>query len=301
MAPALLSVTTRGVFVQLHNLSAKNRTVFFLDGKGKSSTFDMPVWPTQGLTQQVVAQTDAAAADGKPVAVGIGPRDRTYDILTAARDAANTGWSIHATSMSPRDDGVLREWGWSYKGHRVGMIDTLADANGNATWAAFLAFRSDGTFAPPEPIATQIELGDQPKPCSAKDRAATARYAAIFSAGNRPLYIGVRHAIVIHAPAVTNVPATTQLVLLTDGAIVHGPPQHPCLAAFVGKAAYSAGATAVIEGDLAHAWVFRVAVPRPDEKSRPGIDMRPMTCKYDASIPFPTDLVGVPGTVRTSP
>jgi hypothetical protein len=68
---------------------------------------------------------------------------------------------------------------------------------------------------------------------------------------------------------------------------------------------------AVIPGDLAHAWLFRVPfdgpAPRPGRRGRagsagsdpaPALEYRPMACHYDPTARVPEAIWNAPGTTR---
>src|SRR6185503_2951337 len=97
---------------------------------------------------------------------------------------------------------------------------------------------------------------------------------------------------------------------LTWGAVLHGPPSSPCVAAWDAASISAPGSpqvTAVLSGDLAHAWLFRLGsaeTPAPPPRTgAPGatptpaapraqsdlkiVEHRPMTCRFDPSAKVP--------------
>jgi hypothetical protein len=112
--------------------------------------------------------------------------------------------------------------------------------------------------------------------------------------------------------------------LLTWGAILHGPPSSPCLAAWDAVSFSNPGSppvTAVLSGDLEHAWLFRTVTPdapaprpgSPRPPSTPGgstasaarpasdlktIEYRPMACRFDPTAKVPESVWSAPGTLR---
>ncbi len=100
------------------------------------------------------------------------------------------------------------------------------------------------------------------------------------------------------------------LAFITRGAVVQGTPEAPCLGAFEVEpppnVVTSAAMGAVIPGDLAHAWLFRVSndvpAPRPGRRGKGGastaLEYRPMACHYDPAARVPESIWAAQGTTR---
>jgi hypothetical protein len=183
----------------------------------------------------------------------------------------------------------------------------VADPQHLHAWAHFVGFRADGTFAPPEPVPTLLDLGDRPKPCSAADRAGTPRVVMPFWVGSGDvLFPGMRHPVLVHEPRPkTAVGVDEPLVLLTSSAVVHGTPAAPCVAAWEAEGVARAPVSAIIPGDPARSWLFRVSGEAPRaaagkraEAGGPAIEYRPMACRLDASARIPESVWNERGTTK---
>jgi hypothetical protein len=138
-------------------------------------------------------------------------------------------------------------------------------------------------------------------------------------AGGSPLHVGTRHPVLLIDGAASAKPASGGDigVLLTSGAVLHGTPTAPCVAAWEAGSLsrVSPAVSAIISGDLAHAFAFRAAGDagaaagagrpgRPAEPARPGaepaaLEYRAMTCRFDPSAKVPDAVFSEPGTIRT--
>src|SRR5262249_7851405 len=145
----------------------------------------------------------------------------------------------------------------------IGVTSMVGDKRRARGWAYFQGFRADGTFAPPSPLATLLDLADRPRPCSAADRAASPRFEAVLFGKSQPIFPGMRHSVLVSEPLTKNAVGVTEpIALLTSAAVSHGPPSSPCVAGWeakgVGKSGVErVGIGAVLSGDLSHSWLFR--------------------------------------------
>ncbi len=319
----LISVSVNGIFVRPHSTrSSSQRQIYFLDGRGKSERLLLPEWPTRGLGGYMDVRTDVAIIDNNPLGVGL-VRDsggHVVSLLLAHRDAqskndpAGAGWSTNAISLAPNNEGSLRSRAdWTFMGKSsIGMTSLAAETEKQNAFAFFHAFRSDGTFAPPVAVPTLRDLGDRPKPCSAAERASSPRVRALMRLRqNIPMFTGLRHPVLITEPPTKSAVGVSEpLVLLTSSAVVHGTPSSPCVAGWEAEGVRRSPISAVILGDLTHAWAFRVAhgEMNADELRRRGvtappqsIELRPMSCHFDPSAPVPDVVWGEQSTAVTVP
>ncbi|WP_437601482.1 hypothetical protein WMF28_07795 [Sorangium sp. So ce590] len=310
--PALLSVSLGGLFVRPHSGSAHSALTFFYERSGKLQRFDFPSWPASGLHGSLDVRADAVFADGRPVGVGMvrqassGP---VTGMLLAHRPApapsagASTSpgpgaaWAIDAVTVAPpagRDRVVHTDW--TYAGKSIGVTTLVADPGHAIAWAVFQPFRGDGTLGPAQPLPTPFDLGDVPRPCSAADRAATARHEAPLFLGSDALFPGTRHPVVVTDAAGPS-GAPEVMVLLTASTVLHGAPAAPCVAGWDARAIGRAPLSAILPGDLAQSWLFRAAASSSGA-SGTAVELRPMACRFDPGAKVPEAVWSEPATAR---
>ncbi|AKT42356.1 hypothetical protein [Chondromyces crocatus] len=314
--PELLSVSVRGLFMRPH---ADGAAAYFVEpaGRGKSHRFDYPSWPRSGTDRELQVSSDAAWVEGRPLAVGMVHLDSSAAItgLLLARQHAGVaassgagkagassasddgvtsgGWAIEAFTIAPPpgEGGPLVQIDWSYAGGAIGVSTLLSHPIRRRGWASFQVFRSDGILGPAQALPTPWDLPAVPRPCSQTERAATPRIVAPMFARRDPLFPGTRHPIVVLDPSgLGGLPPS--LTLLTSAVVLHGTPKEPCVAAWEASAVGTGEFTAVIPGDLAHAWLFRA------RDSRDSFEARPMACRFDPAVKLPQDVLGEPGTTQ---
>ncbi|WP_437551068.1 hypothetical protein WME97_08650 [Sorangium sp. So ce367] len=312
--PALLSVSLRGLFIRPHSGSAQSALTFFYEPPGKLQRFDFPSWPASGLHGSLDVRADAVLADGQPVGVGMvrqasnGP---TIGMLLAHRPAPPAGasaapgsgaaWAIDAVSVAPpADRDRIVHTDWTYAGRSIGVATLVAHPGHAAAWSIFQPFRGDGTLGPALPLPTPFDLGDAPRPCSAAERAATARQEAPLFLGSTALFPGTRHPVlVVDAAGPSSPPEFT--VLLTATTVLHGTPAAPCVAGWEARAIGRAPRSAIIPGDLAQAWLFRPAAASAvavGGSSGPAVELRPMVCRFDPGAEIPEAVWSEPGMAQ---
>jgi hypothetical protein len=162
----------------------------------------------------------------------------------------------------------------------------------------FQAFRGDATLGPARPLPTPFDLPASPRPCSAAARAATARFEAPMFLRGHALFPGTRHPVlVLDAGSPASLPQP--IVLLTSSVVLHGDPGAPCVAAWEAIALARAPAAAILGGDLAQSWLFRV-VPAGRGGDPAAVEARPMTCRFDPGAKVPDAVWSEPATARTA-
>ncbi|MGK4006733.1 hypothetical protein WMF31_29195 [Sorangium sp. So ce1036] len=308
--PALLSVSLRGIFLRPHSGSARSALTFFYEPSGKLQRFDFPLWPASGLRGSLDVRADAVLADGQPVGVGMlrqslnGP---VTAMLLAHRPASASGgpgrpdagaaWAIDAVTVAPpagRDR--VAHVDWSYAGKTIGVTTLVADPRHAAAWAMFQPFRNDGTLGPAQPLPTPFDLGDTPRPCSAAERAASARHEAPLFLGSEALFPGTRHPVLVTDVAGPAGPSDA-MTLLTSSVVLHGTPAAPCVAGWEARSLGRSPVSAIVPGDLAQAWLFRVAAG-PTPATGAAIELRPMTCRFEPGARVPEAVWSEPATER---
>jgi hypothetical protein len=302
---SLITVSVKGMVLAPH-VAQSTRTAFLVEPAGKVSKIELPVFPEVGLEGHLDVRGDVTLEGGVPLGTAM-VRDESGDItaILLGRHAQNS-WEISALSLAPtRGDGpLLSHADWTYGSRSsIGMTSLTADRRRPRAWAVFQPLHGDGTFGPPEPLPTLYDLGDRPRPCSAADRAKGPRFEAIFSSRDEVLFAGMRHPVLVNEPpSKTAVGVSTPITLLTAGAIAHGSPTSPCVAAWEAAGVAKSQVSAVISGDLARSWLFRAAAPAGPGKTgdapSQSIEYRAMTCHYDSAAPIPDTIWNERGTAR---
>ncbi|WP_438000185.1 hypothetical protein WMF26_10220 [Sorangium sp. So ce185] len=299
--PALLSVSLRGIFLRPHSGSAHSELTFFYEPSGKLQRFDFPSWPASGLHGSLDVRADAVLADGQPVGVGM-VRQASNGPVTAmllahrpapapsagapAPPGSGPAWAIEAVTVAPpagRDRLVHTDW--TYAGTSIGVTTLVADPGHAIAWALFQPFRKDGTLGAARPLPTPFDLGDAPRPCSAAERAATARHEVPLFLGSEALFPGTRHPVVVTDAAGPS-GAPEVMVLLTASTVLHGTPSAPCVAGWDARAIGRAPLSAILPGDLAQSWLFRAAAGSSGATGT-AIELRRMACRFEPSAKVP--------------
>ena len=311
----LVSITSHGIFVRPH-AKARGALELFLDGAGRVERDEVTPWPsTSPLGPTLDFRPDAAAVGGNVFGLGLLRDDGDWAAASLARRAGPGGaWTYSAESLQPPHAAgsplaMWSSWAWSSK-LPVALLGLVTDPTHARAWAHVLGVRSDGTFSPVEAVPTLADLGERARGCSVAERAGTPHVIMPFSLdANRVLFPGQRHPVLVREPRAKNAVGVDEpTVLLTAGAVVQGTPASPCLAAWeavaVGKGSLAVGA--LLPGDLAHAWLFRVALEAPRAAGKPAdhakpvptLEYRPMSCRYDPQARIPETVWSEPGTSR---
>ncbi|MEP7119891.1 MAG: hypothetical protein ABJE95_03230 [Byssovorax sp.] len=303
LTPGLITVSVKSLVLAPHARPAP-RTAFLVDAAGKVTSIDLPVFPDTGLEGHLDVRGDVTVDGGQPLGTAM-VREESGDItaILLGRHAQDR-WEISALSLAPaRGDGpLLSHADWTYGSRSsIGMTSLTADRRRPRAWAAFQPLHGDGTFGAPEPLPTLFDLGDRPRPCSAADRAKSPRFESIFSSRDEVLFAGMRHPVLVNEPPTKSaVGVSAPITLLTAGAIAHGSPVAPCVAAWEAVGVAKSPVSAVIAGDLAHSWLFRVARAqgKPGQIPSEGVEYRAMTCHYDSAAAIPDTVWNERGTAR---
>ncbi len=306
---SLITVSVKGMVLAPRSDRSKP-PAFLVEPTGKVSRIELPVFPDVGLDGHVEVHGDVTLVNGVPVGTAT-VRDESGDvtaILLGRRAHDQTDLSALALAP-PRGEGPLVSHAdWTYGSRSsIGMTSLTADRRRPHAWAVFQPLGADGTFGAPEPLPTLYDLGDRPRPCSAADRAKSPRFEAILSSRDEVLFPGMRHPVLVSEPPVKSaVGVTAPITLLTAGAIAHGSPTSPCVAGWEAVGVAKSPVSAVLSGDLARSWIFRVAsapakpgrAGKPGEVSGPSLEYRPMICHYDPAAPIPEAVWNEKGTAK---
>jgi hypothetical protein len=315
----LVSVTPGAIFVRPHAVESKNALTFLIDPKGKRETFDYPVWPDKSFERALEVRPDAALVDGRPIAVGTVDDEAGVPVtMLLARRTADGTWAPTATSIAPGSTGEndrLTRIDWTYGAGAVGVLTVTSEPMLGRATATFQRFRADGTLGAPAPVPTLFDLGAAapPVPCKASDRSATPRAAVRLFARGDTMFPGARHPVLVSEPPNPKSPGGDSMMLLTAGAVMHGTPASPCVAAWEAVGTARVPITAIIGGDPSRSWVFRRVLeeappPDPDKLAKgpakppasrgPSLEYRPMSCKFDPTAKVPEVMFAEAGTFR---
>ena len=306
--PALVALRARGVFLRVHAAQTKAGQELFVDAAGRVDRHGVAPFPASSPLGSLDVRADAASVGGELLAVGlVQDEGHAWASILLAKRTPSGGWSTTADALLPqRSGGPLGAFtSWSSTPKTYGVTALVADPVRAHAWAHYIGFRADGSFLAAQPVATLNDLGPKPRPCSAADRATTPRAVMPLKANNTLLFQGVRHPVIVNEPKPKgSSPPAEPIVLLTSGAVVHGTPASPCLAAFQADGVQRTLVGAVIPGELARAWLFRVtsdappAGKRADSTATHTLEYRPMTCRYEAAAAVPEIVWSQEGTSR---
>jgi hypothetical protein len=275
--PAFLSIASGGIYLRPHLAEGDRQPTYFLDGRTVEEVPPL-TWP-EGIGDRV--HSEIAHLGGH---VPFLSSDRGF----LAR-ATRTGdrWTFGGISVGvnePSRLGLNQGWELTYSGKNVGIVARVMDYSTGQERAWFHPISAGDTVTlPAVPIPTQSSLEDPPRACSAEQRASTPRSVAPA--------VGPRHPVII---ADAREPLR---LLMTDDAVVHGTPEHPCVAAFdavsVGPSRATQEALIAIlpMGDLDHAWLFRTIIAGGEPS---GVEYRPMGCRLDPGAEVPEELTADP-------
>lgn len=297
---ALTSITSRGIFVHPHR--RERAPAFFIDASGRVTPYQPHAWPSSSpVGGSLNVRADASALSGELLDVallGHEGEDGWTTVALAHHKGTGTGASVEVNAIGllpPRPPAsplwAYSAWSWTSK-TPVGVSVLVADAAHDRAWGHFIAFRSDGSFAPPVPVPTLLDLGERPRGCSAAERASTPRVNTPLTSEGHVLFPGARHPVLVREPRAKNAVGVDEAyVLLTAGAVLQGTPSSPCVSAWEAPALGNGAAAALILGDLGRAWMFRFTsdttrAAKPGD-STPTLEYRAMSCRYDPAAHVP--------------
>lgn len=306
MSPALLSIAGTGVALRSEWTSP---LTFFVDAGSRTTKFDYVDWAELGLNGGV--DGDVAMIGGDVFSVGFVTR-QTGSAFAMGRSTSGSLPTVEVTTLAD----AYAQADWTYFDGQSGIAVISPGIDDDKPTAYFLPLRADGSLGDPVAMPTLNDLGDRPRSCSADDRKNTPRAympvfnrtsrSAIFPNGRRPILVTEG------AKDTKSFGLAGPTWFLSDGAILHGTPKDPCVAAYRGSAV-GLNRVVVIAGDLQHAWMFRPAPPssgclcnpndeacdcsdpanqvKPDKKQVvASVEWRPMTCQYKPELGPPPEI-----------
>ena len=304
--PAMLTVAGPGVVaaVDLH------RKAMFFDAGGKATPFDYPAWDEIITDHGPITHSDAAWLGG--IGFGVGMVDRAPNgsvIVLARRAPSGSGWVSEAATLA-RSGAELE---WMYAGDRSGFVTYASDSTGVLPMTATgWLLENDGTLGPAIDLPTLADIPDKPKACSAEQRKTTPRAVSphfgrsglwLQPAGRRVVLLSdINAGAPTGASAATSFAASEPVWMLTDGAVLQGTKQDPCVSAFRASSTRS-GAIAILSGDLERSWVLRRSAGQVTPKggakgtgrwvSR--LEAHPMTCRIQTDLALPYEVISRAG------
>lgn len=306
MSPALLSIAGTGVALRSEWASPQT---FFVDAGSRTTKFDYVDWTDVGINGGI--DGDVAMVGGDVFSVGFVTRP-SGSAFAMGKPTSGSAPTVEVTTLAD----AYAQTDWTYFDGQSGIAVISPGIDNDKPTAFFVPLRADGSLADPIAMPTLNDLGERPRACSADDRKNTPRaYMPVFNRSSRgPLFPNGRRPILVTEGTkdAKSLGLAGPTWFLSDGAILHGTPKDPCVAAFRGSAV-GLNRVVVIAGDLQHAWLFRPAPPssgclcdpndeacdcsdpanqvKPDKKQVvASVEWRPMTCQYKPELAAPPEI-----------
>ena len=293
--PDLMSVAEGGIFVRIHQSARNNQETLFFDGRGNTSVPKVE-WPPSGSLPMQSEMARIGDVMQPMLLVGDGTA-----VARARSEGGRWVFDAFATGLhEPANFELAQRATFAFIGSKPGWHVLWYDPTGTRRKGWFYPFRAKGSvFDPPIAVPTQLDLGDRPSRCSAPQRSSTPRVVV-------PFQPGTRHPIIVTDPV------EPVRVLLTSGAVLHGTPEAPCVAAWDAEAVnldpapgtagtpLAASTNEVVRAilpfdDLEHAWLFRT--PRNARSETGAVEWRSMSCRLDPTLETPPEVFQVDGTL----
>jgi hypothetical protein len=273
--PDLVSVTSGGLYLRLHQSARLDQPTLFLDGN-RAVTLPPVTWPS-GVN--LPSRGEMAHVDDAHVSLQLVGRGTA--VLRARAQGSAHVFDAFATGMAdPNSFGLRQLVNVAYAGERAGLYLEVADDSGSYASAAIFPFQARGNATgAPVPVPTLLSFGDKPSACSADRRTRTPRVVAA------PLP-GTRH------PVLVSDSVEGPRTLLTGSAVLHGTPEAPCASAFGASFVSPDGSPPSRESALVlldapeRSVLFRTV----GDAEATRVEYRAMTCRYDASLEVPGEV-----------
>lgn len=277
--PALMSIVTGGIAVRLRAQPSDEQPTLFTDGH--ATTVVPPVsWPSVlGSSHRDLVRIGGVFVPFLTADAGFVRARRSGD-----------GWAFDAVSLARKDPRAFDQSAvrlTTYADGTPAQQVVEATADGVRRSSQVFPMRADGALVgAPIPVPTQLDYQDLPPRCSKTQRVSTPRVIQGY-------FQGTRHPILVSDAS------EPPRLFATDFAVMHGTPEHPCVAAFgVERIPLESSAPPVAKDetalvpidDLEHAWLFRKLPGAPD------VEYRTMSCRFDASAEVPEEIFGADGT-----
>lgn len=304
-----ISLNAHGVVVMPEGSSERSLSSFVIDTNGHTELVPHPFRASPSLGDSgdlrrylSYAQMDLVEPGSSSVGALMRERSDTSSNTWHFNDSTSNAIVVLLGSptgsgapftFTPSGDSLARAYAsdayWTYAGKTtLGLVSYVVEKRKGRAYASFYALRADGTLAPPVPVATLSDLGDQPRACTAGERATSARLVSAMHWEGREsevLFPGLRHPVLVRdAKGQGAVNGSAPVSLLTGATVTHGTPSTACVAAWEAKSPTNE-VSAIISGDLTHSWIFRLGKEQcgsMGECSR-ALEYRPMSCHFDPS------------------
>jgi hypothetical protein len=281
--PDLVSIASGGIFVRVHRQPQHEQVSYFLDG---ASVQTLPAlrW---SITPPREASLEMARLGGESVHLAF--VDQGATVVRASR--RGDSWRFDAMAIGyhdPENFSIQQHRDVAYARGRAGIHLTSRRSDGSAQSQLF-PLQADGpVLGAPLGTPTQRDLSDVPVACTPAQRADTPRIIAPYQPGRR-------------RPLVVSDPVEPVRVFLSDAAVLHGTPEHPCADAFDAELVKApSGTSSARERALLSldgpSWLFRVSVDGSRRDAR--VEYRTMSCRSDPALEVPSEVYDMPGTDR---
>lgn len=283
--PALLSVSTGGIFLRIHAQSGDAQPTIFADGRSTQAIPPVP-WPASSQSSRSeMVRLDSTSVPVRFIGAGVA-------VIRAHR--ADGAWTFDAFATGleqPSRFGEGQSSDLTYVGTGAALSVITGAPGGDPRSARVFPLRAQGAAVDaPIPVPTELDYHDRAPRCSATQRSSTPRVV-------QPYFEGTRHAVMV-----TDASEPVRL-LVTSGAVMYGTPKSPCVAAFDAEVVplemnegRTEGERAILPtDDLEHAWLFR----NVSDARGAAVEYRNMSCRYDPTVEVPAEAYSVSGaTIR---
>lgn len=284
--PDMMSVAGRGLYFRLGPPTSDSPT-YFLQGRGKLAqveTLEEVQYPRGAEARGGWINEPEFQSSGHAEFVRISGQHAGLSsfanrrVMTLALGLGSQGQApVFRPYLLgvPRGDstGMAQAVRYAYLGRDLGFVSLQIDLDGSGHRAAFIPLDATKGFGDPVSVPLQQDLEDAIVPCSAEQRKTTPRIVA-------PPVLGVTRLVQIQGVK------SQPLELQVEGAVLHGTPEKPCVAAFDtredGRLKLQGERYAALIMPGATSWVFR------SERRSGGMStasVRVMTCRQEGRAP----------------
>lgn len=280
--PALLSIGGGGIYLRPHK-SPPSQPTYFLDGHGvvELSEVAFPRVQAGNLRHEM----SRAAGVHLPLLI-----ERDGFFVVRARLGAEPRFDAFALGLSdPKAFDMVQFATMTYVDKEPAFHVFVQSASGRTAkgWVLPLA-AGDAVFEPALPVPSQLDLADPPAACDESVMRSAPRLVV-------PLAPGTRHPIQVSDPS------EPIRLLLSGWAVVYPAPNGPCMAALDAEGlSEQLGGTGeelsalLLLSELKNSWLFRRV--RDEPGADPRVEYRPMSCRFDAGLRLPAEVLRAPGT-----
>lgn len=258
--PELLSVAGAGVYLALHRAGSGGQPTYFFT-KGGHEVLPAPRLP-QALGDPGDTEYVRLGDEHAPLAFA---EDRSRVFLGGVGARPEGGVALLLGDL-PATVGRAQGLRLSYRGQRIGTVSMMADVDGQfwSAWFAELGGPAGEVLGEIVRVPLKADLDALPRACTSADFERTPRVVAPSFPGPSPLLRVLR--------------GTDELGrFVLSGAVLHGTPDAPCVAAWAGSAEGPSGEGVLLLPTASglQGWFFNA---RAGERSDEGYDAWPLVC-----------------------